>query len=76
MLHQGQEAAERSGGCTGIDGGQTERMLAGQVEGAMGFLAEHRAESKSIVKGQGHLRVCNKGLGGEGWALEKKAGDN
>lgn len=25
------------------------------------------------MKGQGHLRVCNKGLGGgEGWALEKR----
>ena len=47
-------------------------MLAEQVEGAMGFLAEHRAESISIVKGQGHLRVCNKGLGGEGWALDKR----
>lgn len=47
-------------------------MLAGQVERAMGFLAEHRAGSKSIVKGQGHLRVCNKGLGGEGSALEKR----
>lgn len=63
-----EDSAQRSGGCRevrrsgGIDGGQAERMLAGQVEEAMGFLAEHRAGAKSIVKGQGHLRVCNKGL--------------
>lgn len=62
-----EDSAQRSGGCRevrrsgGIDG-QAERMLAGQVEEAMGFLAEHRAGAKSVVKGQGHLRVCNKGL--------------